>query len=172
MSKWIGQGVERSGRGLIYGTTPSFHVTYWGETRKILVRIPGLRVEMLTWDLPNTKQEILLKPMSTFITKYTGAFFNNSSFPLKVIILIHWHAILFYVYLLKMYIQNLFKVFVNSVWKLLRNIYTSLIMLIMMIMSRGSGYVSELRPQTGLLFSPQVMYEHGKSWWNDIYRRN
>jgi hypothetical protein len=32
--------------------------------------------------------------------------------------------------------------------------------------------VSELRPQTGLLFIPQVIYEYGQRWWNDIYRGN
>jgi hypothetical protein len=31
-------------------------------------------------------------------------------------------------------------------------------------------YVSELRPTTGLLFIPQVTYEHGKPWWNEIDR--
>jgi hypothetical protein len=30
-----------------------------------------------------------------------------------------------------------------------------------MIMSMGRDYVSELRPPTGLLFIPQVIYEHG-----------
>jgi hypothetical protein len=29
-------------------------------------------------------------------------------------------------------------------------------------------YVSELRPPTGLLLIPQVIYEHGEAWWNDI----
>jgi hypothetical protein len=28
-------------------------------------------------------------------------------------------------------------------------------------------YVSELRPSTGLLFIPQMIYEHGEPWWND-----
>jgi hypothetical protein len=32
-------------------------------------------------------------------------------------------------------------------------------------------YVSELRP-TGLLFIPQVIYEHGEPWWNAIDRGN
>jgi hypothetical protein len=40
----------------------------------------------------------------------------------------------------------------------------------MMIMSMGQDYVSELRPPTGLLFIPQVIYEHGEPWWNDISR--
>jgi hypothetical protein len=29
-------------------------------------------------------------------------------------------------------------------------------------------YVSELRPPVGLLFIPQVIYEHGEPWWNDV----
>jgi hypothetical protein len=28
--------------------------------------------------------------------------------------------------------------------------------------------VSELLAQTGPLFIPQVIYEHGEPWWNDI----
>jgi hypothetical protein len=38
---------------------------------------------------------------------------------------------------------------------------------LMMIMSMGRDHVSELRPPTGLLFIPQVIYEHGEPWWND-----
>jgi hypothetical protein len=41
---------------------------------------------------------------------------------------------------------------------------------VMMIMSMGWDYVSELRPLTGLLFIPQVIYEHGELRWNDIDR--
>jgi hypothetical protein len=33
-------------------------------------------------------------------------------------------------------------------------------------------YVSELRPATGLLFIPQVIYEYGKPRWNDTDRGN
>jgi hypothetical protein len=36
-----------------------------------------------------------------------------------------------------------------------------------MIMSMGWDYVSELRPPT---VHPQVKYEHGEPWWNDIDR--
>jgi hypothetical protein len=36
------------------------------------------------------------------------------------------------------------------------------------IMSMGRDYVSELLTPTGLLFIPQVMYELGKPWWNDV----
>jgi hypothetical protein len=36
----------------------------------------------------------------------------------------------------------------------------------MMIMSMGSDYVSELRPPTGLLVIPRVIYERGEPWWN------
>jgi hypothetical protein len=38
-------------------------------------------------------------------------------------------------------------------------------------MSMGRGYVSELRPPTPLLFSPEMIYEHGEPWWNDTDRR-
>jgi hypothetical protein len=37
-------------------------------------------------------------------------------------------------------------------------------------MTTGRGYVSELRPPTGLLFIPKVIYEYVEPWWNDIYR--
>jgi hypothetical protein len=39
-----------------------------------------------------------------------------------------------------------------------------------LIMSMGWDYVSELRRPTGILFIPQVIYEHGEPWWNDIDR--
>jgi hypothetical protein len=45
-------------------------------------------------------------------------------------------------------------------------------MLLMMIMSMGRDYVSELLPPKGLLFILQVIYEHEKIWWNDIDREN
>jgi hypothetical protein len=32
----------------------------------------------------------------------------------------------------------------------------------------GWDYISELRPPTGLLFIPQVIYEHEEPLWNDI----
>jgi hypothetical protein len=38
----------------------------------------------------------------------------------------------------------------------------------MLFMSIEWDCVSELRPPAGLLFIPQVMYEHGESWWSDI----
>jgi hypothetical protein len=34
----------------------------------------------------------------------------------------------------------------------------------------GRDYVSELGAPTGLLFIPQVIYEHGEPWCNDIDR--
>jgi hypothetical protein len=37
-----------------------------------------------------------------------------------------------------------------------------------MIMSMGLDYVSELRPPTGLLIIPKLMYEYGEPWRNDI----
>jgi hypothetical protein len=41
-----------------------------------------------------------------------------------------------------------------------------------MIMSMWWDYVPERRPPTDLLFINQVVYEYGKSWWNDTGRRN
>jgi hypothetical protein len=41
-------------------------------------------------------------------------------------------------------------------------------MMMTMIMSTGWDYVSELRPSPGLLLIPQMVYEHGEPWWNDI----
>jgi hypothetical protein len=37
-----------------------------------------------------------------------------------------------------------------------------------MIMTKGWDYVSELRSTVGLLFISQVIYEHGVTRWNDI----
>jgi hypothetical protein len=45
-----------------------------------------------------------------------------------------------------------------------------MITIIIIIMSTGRDYVSELRSQTGLLFIPQVIYEPGEPWWNDVDR--
>jgi hypothetical protein len=39
-------------------------------------------------------------------------------------------------------------------------------------MSMERDYVSELRPPTGLLFTPQVIYEYGQPRWNDADREN
>jgi hypothetical protein len=36
-------------------------------------------------------------------------------------------------------------------------------------MSIWLDYFSELRPPS--LFVPQVIYEHGEQWWNDMNRR-
>jgi hypothetical protein len=36
--------------------------------------------------------------------------------------------------------------------------------------SIGCDYVSELRPPTGLLFMPWMLYEYGETRWNDIDR--
>jgi hypothetical protein len=44
-------------------------------------------------------------------------------------------------------------------------------MMMIMIMSMGWDYVSELRPPTGLLFIPQVIYACGEPWWNNVNRR-
>jgi hypothetical protein len=43
---------------------------------------------------------------------------------------------------------------------------------LMMIISIGWDYVSELRPQTGLLFIPQVIHEHAEQWWNESTEEN
>jgi hypothetical protein len=44
-------------------------------------------------------------------------------------------------------------------------------MMIIVVMSMGLDYVSELRPPTGLLFISQVMYGCGEPWWNDDVNR-
>jgi hypothetical protein len=46
----------------------------------------------------------------------------------------------------------------------------TMLLLLMMIMSTGRGYVSEMRPLRDLLFIPEVKYERGKILWNDIDR--
>jgi hypothetical protein len=43
--------------------------------------------------------------------------------------------------------------------------------ILMMITSMRWDYVCELRQPTGLLLMPQVIYEHGEPWWNDMGRR-
>jgi hypothetical protein len=42
---------------------------------------------------------------------------------------------------------------------------------VFMFMSVGWDDVSELWPQTGLLFSPR-WYEYGETWWNNFRRKN
>jgi hypothetical protein len=37
---------------------------------------------------------------------------------------------------------------------------------------QGWDYVSDLRPPTGLLFIPQVIFEQGEPWCNDVNRGN
>jgi hypothetical protein len=59
-------------------------------------------------------------------------------------------------------------------WLLLRLPNTHLVPRIdhdMMIMSMGWDRISQLRPPNSLLFMPQVIYEHGEPWWNDIERK-
>jgi hypothetical protein len=41
-----------------------------------------------------------------------------------------------------------------------------------MIMLMGCDYISELRPPTGLLFIPLVIYEHGETWWMMVTGEN
>jgi hypothetical protein len=48
----------------------------------------------------------------------------------------------------------------------------SSIMMMMTIISMGWDYISELRPPSGLLFIPQVVYDYREPWWNDIDRVN
>jgi hypothetical protein len=43
---------------------------------------------------------------------------------------------------------------------------------VLLFMSVGRDYVSELRPPTGLLFIPQVIYEYGEPRCNAINREN
>jgi hypothetical protein len=45
-----------------------------------------------------------------------------------------------------------------------------MMMIIIIIMLIGWDYTSELPPPTCLLFIPQVTYEHGEPWWDDINR--
>jgi hypothetical protein len=42
-----------------------------------------------------------------------------------------------------------------------------MMMMMIMIMSIRSDYVSELPPPTGILFTPYVIHEYGAPWWND-----
>jgi hypothetical protein len=39
-----------------------------------------------------------------------------------------------------------------------------------LFMSMGWDYISDLWPQTGLLFISRTIYEYGQPWWNDIDR--
>jgi hypothetical protein len=39
-----------------------------------------------------------------------------------------------------------------------------------MIMLMGRDYVFKMQPPMSLLFMPQIIYEHGEPWWNDINR--
>jgi hypothetical protein len=48
--------------------------------------------------------------------------------------------------------------------------YVVVMTMMMMFMSMGSDYVSELRPPTCLLFIPHVIYERGEPWRNDADR--
>jgi hypothetical protein len=45
-----------------------------------------------------------------------------------------------------------------------------MVMMMMMKISMGLEYVSELRPPLGLLLIPQVIYKHGEPWWKEIDR--
>jgi hypothetical protein len=42
--------------------------------------------------------------------------------------------------------------------------------MMMMIMSMGKNYVSEVQVPAGFLFIPKVIYEHGEPWWIDDER--
>jgi hypothetical protein len=41
-----------------------------------------------------------------------------------------------------------------------------------MMMSMKWDYGSELWKPTDLLSIPQVIYEHGQPWWNDVNKEN
>jgi hypothetical protein len=45
-----------------------------------------------------------------------------------------------------------------------------MMMVIIIIRSTGSDYVSEMWPPAGLLLIPQTIYEHGEPRWNKISR--
>jgi hypothetical protein len=47
----------------------------------------------------------------------------------------------------------------------------TILLLFMLSMSMGWDYVSELWPPMGLLLIPQIIYEYGEPWWNDIDRK-
>jgi hypothetical protein len=55
MMNWKGFGRKWLWPNLIY--YPSIHLERLKKTTKTLVRVAGLQTEILTWDLPNTKQE-------------------------------------------------------------------------------------------------------------------
>jgi hypothetical protein len=40
-----------------------------------------------------------------------------------------------------------------------------------MFMFMRREIVSEMQPPTGLLFVPQMIYEYGEPWWNNIARK-
>jgi hypothetical protein len=44
------------------------------------------------------------------------------------------------------------------------------VMFLLLFISIWCDDVCELLPLTGLLFTPQVIHDHGKQWWNDIDR--
>jgi hypothetical protein len=43
--------------------------------------------------------------------------------------------------------------------------------ILLLFMSMGRDYVSELRPPTGLFFIPQVISEYGQPRWNNTDRK-
>jgi hypothetical protein len=49
--------MEGSDRGLIKGTITAFAWRDWGKSRKILISMAGLRAEIWTRYIPNTKQD-------------------------------------------------------------------------------------------------------------------
>jgi hypothetical protein len=53
----MGKDLEASGRHLIKDTTPELTWRDRGKPRKISIPITGLRAEIWTQELPNTKQE-------------------------------------------------------------------------------------------------------------------
>jgi hypothetical protein len=56
----------------------------------------------------------------------------------------------------------------NDEWDLFINWSCMLKVGLIVVHIDGVRHVSEMRPPAGLLFIPQVIYEHWESWWNDI----
>jgi hypothetical protein len=58
----------------------------------------------------------------------------------------------------------------SSVLDQMLRLYPNSTLLLLSFMSTRRDYVSELRPLTGLLFIPEMIYDSGEPWWNDTDR--
>jgi hypothetical protein len=94
-----------------------------------------------------------------------GLFSHHSAHPL-LLLQVSGGGICLHIYFFTFYLINAINVSVAVKLILL------LLLQLMMVMPMGWDYISELQPPTGLLFIPQLIYEHGKPWWNDIGRGN